>query len=78
MLATNQAGPDLGFDTEPASAIADAIVAGIEADALEVVRGGDARTAMARLNQEDPGAVDRRFLAIKVRLEDAVRDHTAL
>ena len=78
MLATNHAGADLGFDTEPASAIADAIVAGIEADALEVVRGGDARTAMARLNQEDPGTIDRRFLAIKARLEDAVRDHAAL
>ncbi len=39
---------------------------------------GDARTAMAKLSQEDPGAVDRRFLAIKVSLEDAVRDHVAL
>ena len=77
MLATNNAGPDLGFDIEPASAIVDAIVAGIEADALEVVRGGAARTAMAKLNQEDPGAIDQRFLAIKARLEDAVRNHTA-
>lgn len=78
MLATIQAGPDLGFDTEPAAAIAEAIVAGIEAEALKVVRGGAARAAMARLNQEDPVAIDRRFLAIKARLEDAVRNHAAL
>lgn len=78
MLATNQAGPGLGFDTEPASAVANAIVAGIEADAIEVVRGGEARAKMTKLNQDDPGAIDQRFLAIKARLEEAVRDHVAL
>lgn len=78
MLATNEAGSELGFDTEPASAIADAIVAEIEADALGGVRGGAARTSMVRLNQDDPGAIDRRSLAIRTRLENAVRDHVAL
>lgn len=78
MLATNEAGPELGFDKEPASAVADAVVAGIEAGALEVVRGGEARTRMAALNRDDPAALDARFLALKPALEAAVRNHTAL
>lgn len=61
-----------------ASAIADAIVAGIEADAIEVVRAGEARAKMAKLNQDNPGAIDRRFLVIKAKLEEAVRNHVAL
>jgi uncharacterized oxidoreductase len=36
MMATNAAGPDLGFNREPASAVAAAIVHGIETDSLEV------------------------------------------
>jgi uncharacterized oxidoreductase len=43
MMKTNPAGPELGFGREPASAVADATVAGIEIDAFEVIRGGEAR-----------------------------------
>ena len=41
MMKTNRAGPELGFNREPASAVAAATIAGIEADAFEVVRGGE-------------------------------------
>ena len=41
MMKTNRAGPELGFGREPASAVADATIEGIEADAFEVVRGGE-------------------------------------
>ena len=78
MMKSNQAGPELGFGREPASAVAEAIVAGIRANAFEVVRGGEARDKMIALNREDPAAIDQRFLSIKPALVEAVRDHSAL
>jgi uncharacterized oxidoreductase len=78
MMKSNRAGPDPGFSREPASAEADAIVAGIEANAFEVIRGGEARTRMIALNRDNPAAIDERFLGLKPALEDAVKDHSAL
>ena len=78
MMKTNRAGSELGFGREPASAVADAAVAGIEADAFEVVRGGEARAQMIALNRDNPAAIDERILNLKPALEEAVRDHSAL
>ena len=78
MMRTNRAGPELGFGREPASAVADATVDGIETDAFEVIRGGAARAQMIALNRDDPAAVDERMLAMKPALEEAVKDHSAL
>jgi len=78
MMSSSRAGPELGFVKEPASAVAQAIVEGIEADALSVVRGGEARAKMIALNREDPAALDERFLGLKPALAEAVRDHSAL
>jgi uncharacterized oxidoreductase len=78
MMKTNRAGPELGFSREPASAVADATVEGIEADAFEVIRGGEARAQMIALNRDNPAAVDSRMLAMKPALEEAVKDHSAL
>ena len=78
MMKSNRAGPELGFGREPASAVAEAIIAGIRADAFEVVRGGEARDKMIALNRDDPAAIDQRFLGIKPALAEAVRDHSAL
>jgi len=78
MMRSNRAGPELGFSREPASAVADAIVAGIEAQAFEVARGGEARAQMISLNRSNPAAVDERFLGLKAALEEAVKDHSAL
>jgi short-subunit dehydrogenase len=78
MMRSNRAGPELGFSREPAAAVADAIVAGIEANAFEVIRGGETRSRMIALNRENPHAVDERFLALKPALEEAVQDHSAL
>lgn len=78
MMKSNRAGPELGFSREPASAVADAIVDGIEANAFEVIRGGEARAQMIALNRNDPAAVDARFLTLKCALEEAVKDHSAL
>jgi short-subunit dehydrogenase len=78
MMKSNRAGPELGFSREPAAAVADAIVEGIEANAFEVIRGGEARAQMIALNRNDPAAVDARFLTLKSALEEAVKDHSAL
>ena len=78
MMKSNRAGPELGFGREPAAAVAQAIVAGIEADAFEVARGGEERGRMLTLNRENPAAVDERFLSVKTALAEAVRDHSAL
>lgn len=78
MMQSNRAGPELGFSREPASAVAEAIVQGIETDAFEVIRGGETRAQMIALNRQDPAAVDARFLTLKPALEEAVKDHSAL
>jgi uncharacterized oxidoreductase len=78
MMETNRAGPELGFSREPASDVAKAIAEGIEGNALEVFRGGEARTQMIKLNRQNPIAVDERFQGLKSALEDAVKDHSAL
>jgi short-subunit dehydrogenase len=74
----NRAGAELGFSREPASAVAAAILEGIEANAFEVIRGGEARSQMIALNRDDPAVIDERFLSLKPALEDAVKDHSAL
>ena len=78
MMQSNRAGPELGFGREPASAVAAAILEGMEANAFQVVRGGEARAQMIALNNDNPAALDARFLSIKPALEDAVKDHSAL
>jgi short-subunit dehydrogenase len=78
MMKTNRAGPELGFGREPASAVADATIEGIETGAFEVVRGGETRAQMIALNRDNPAAIDERMLAMKPTLEEAVKDHSAL
>jgi short-subunit dehydrogenase len=78
MMKSNRAGAELGFSREPASAVAAAILEGIEANAFEVIRGGEARSQMIALNRDDPAVIDERFLSLKPDLEEAVKDHSAL
>jgi uncharacterized oxidoreductase len=78
MMQSSRAGAELGFVREPAIAVADAICSGLEENALEVIRGGEARAQMIDLNRNDPAALDRRFAGMKAVLEEAVRDHSAL
>ena len=78
MMKSNRAGPEFGFAREPATAVADAVVQGIEANAFEVVRGGEARAQTVALNRKNPAAVDEHFFGFKPALENAVEDHSAL
>lgn len=77
MMASSKAGADLGFGREPAADVGKAVVEGIEANALEVVRGGEARAKAIALNRDNPLALDERFLGMKSALEEATRDHRA-
>ena len=77
MMKTSKAGPELGFVKETTSAVANAIVEGIEGDAFEVVRGGETREKMIT----EPGKPCRggsAFLDLRPALAVAVRDQTAL
>lgn len=78
MMKTNRAGPELGFGREPASAVADATIEGIETGAFEVIRAGEPRAQMIALNRDNPAAIDERMLAMKPALDEAVKDYTAL
>jgi uncharacterized oxidoreductase len=74
MMATNRSGNPLESADEVARAIAD----GIEKNAFEIIRGGEARAKLIALNREDPEAVDRIFLERKSALAEASREHSAL
>ncbi|TXH85571.1 MAG: SDR family NAD(P)-dependent oxidoreductase [Rhizobium sp.] len=78
MMYSSKAGPDLGFMKEPATAVADALISGIEADAFDVIRGGETRAKMIATNRENPASLDERFLTLKPALEEAVSGHSAL
>jgi uncharacterized oxidoreductase len=77
MMRSSRAGPELDFTREP-NAVAAAVIEGIEQDAFEVIRGGEARAEMIALTGEDPAALDNRFVELKPALAESVRDHSPL
>jgi short-subunit dehydrogenase len=76
MMATSNAGRETG--RERPEDVAAAIVAAIESDDLEVIRGGEARLKMLALNRQNPRAVDGKMAETKAALEEAVKNHSAL
>lgn len=78
MMATNRAGPELGFTRETPEAVAEALVSGLETGALEVIRGGEARATMIATNRDQPERLDDRLRGLKSQLLGAVADHSAL
>ncbi len=78
MMKSSRAGAELGVTREPASAVADATIDGIERGAFDVIRGGEARAQSIALNRSNPAALDERFLGLKPAFEAAVKDHSAL
>ncbi len=78
MMRTSRAGPELGFAREPAAAVVQAVVAAMQADEIELVRGDQTRAEMVELNWNNPVALDERFASMKAGLEEAVQDHRAL
>lgn len=78
MMKSSRAGPELGFSREPAASVARAVIAAMENDEIEVIRGDQARAEMIELNWNSPAVLDERFAGMKPGLEDAVKDHRAL
>jgi uncharacterized oxidoreductase len=78
MMETNEAGPELGFEYESAEDVAEALVAGLEAGELEVVRGAEDRSAMTRTSREQPRQLDEQVASMKGDLEAAVSDHRSM
>jgi len=78
MMESTEAGPELGFEYEPAEAVADALVEGLETKKLEVIRGGEARSAMIAANREQPQEVDARLAQMKEALERATTNHRSI
>jgi short-subunit dehydrogenase len=78
MMESSDAGPELGFDAEPAEDVARAIVGALREDRRDVIRGGEVRLQMVETNREHPEKVDQRFAGMKDDLEQAVKDHRSV
>ena len=78
MMETNEGGPDLGFEYESPEDVAGALVAGLEAGELEVVRGAEDRSAMTRMTRENPRDLDEQVSQMKGDLEKAVSNHSSM
>lgn len=78
MMESTEAGPELGFEYEPAEAVADALVEGLETKKIEVIRGGEARSAMIAANREHPQEVDAQLAQMKEALERATTNHRSI
>ena len=73
MMESTEAGPELGFEYEPAETVADALVEGLETGKIEVIRGGEARSAMIAANREHPQEVDAQLSQMKEEAEQVSR-----
>ncbi len=78
MMDSNEAGPELGFEYESAEEVAEALVAGLEAGELEVVRGAEDRSAMTQMSREQPRKLDEQVASMKEDLEAAVANHSSM
>jgi short-subunit dehydrogenase len=58
--------------------VAEALVAGLEAGELEVVRGAEDRSAMTQMSREQPRELDEQVAQMKDELESAVADHRSM
>ena len=78
MMESNEGGPELGFEYESAEDVAEALVAGLEAGELEVVRGAKDRSAMTQMSREQPRELDEQVARMKGDLEAAVANHRSM
>lgn len=78
MMDSSKAGPESDVHRESAEDVAAAIVDAIAKDALDVIRGGEARMKMVTVNFETPAVFDEQFKVMKPTPETAVKDHSAL
>ena len=73
MMESNEGGPELGFEYESPEDVAEALVAGLEAGELEVVRGAEDRSAMTQMTREQPQELDEQVAQMKDDLREGRR-----
>jgi len=78
MMATSQAGEDLGFGRRPVEEVAAEIVAGLEAGDAEINTSLRDRREMQRLNATAPLDVDAALTPKLAEMEAATRSHRSI
>ncbi|TAL85527.1 MAG: SDR family NAD(P)-dependent oxidoreductase [Rhodanobacter sp.] len=74
--AKSDAGDESGYETP--EAVAKALVAGLEAGDLDVIRGGEDFAALVQTNQQDPRKADRQIEQKKAGLESRAAKHRSM
>lgn len=78
MMATTQAGADLGYELRPVDQVTAAIVAGLEERRIDINTQLPERRAMEDLNARDPLAVDAALAPKLAELRAAVSTHRSI
>ena len=78
MMDSSTAGEDLGFGRRRVGDVVDDIVAGIEADLLEINTALESRRALQELNRTDIAAVDDALRPRLAALRAAVSGHRSI
>lgn len=74
--AASDSGNDSDYDSP--EAVAEALVAGLKADDIAVVRGGGDFAALVATNHEDPRRADRQIEAMKAGFEARATHHRSM
>lgn len=78
MMATTQAGADLGYGLRPVDEVVAEIVAGLEERGIDINTQHPERRAMQELNAQDPLAVDAALAPKLAELRVAVSSHRSI
>lgn len=78
MMDSNAAGDDLGFGRRTVDDVVDAIIAGLQEDAVDINTALAARRGMQDLNRTDPTAVDEKLAPLLPQLLQAVSTHRSI
>ncbi|GAA5175955.1 MULTISPECIES: SDR family NAD(P)-dependent oxidoreductase [Halomonadaceae] len=76
MMETADSGDKAGYETP--EAVADALVAGLENDAIDVIRGGDDFIDLVKTNHDNPRKADSLIEEKKASLEQRAARHRSM
>jgi short-subunit dehydrogenase len=78
MMETAGLGDKAGFDYDTPEGVAQALLEGLEADELTVVRADDNNQGMIDMNRNNPRQLDDQVQEMKPALEEAVANHRSM
>ncbi|BES70466.1 hypothetical protein RE428_14840 [Marinobacter nanhaiticus D15-8W] len=78
MMETAGLGDKAGFAYDTPQGVAQALVEGLEADELSVVRADENSQGMLDANQQNPRQLDKQIQEMKPTLEEAVANHRSM